>query len=317
MSLLFSKNKPRRKRNMRVSLADAALALTASSETVKNPNQDDPFESYNRTMDKINYNVDHAVVLPVTNMYKALTPQPAQTCVSNIFNNLGDLWSAVNSFFQGRPHDFFNSLGRVLFNTTMGLGGCIDVASMNGAKPIPNDLGTTLGVWGVPSGPYLVLPGLGPRTVRDGVARVGGFASGLPPTHPSMEIGRVRVRNSIWRRYLVRMRAGLTHADERADELALARYSSLPDAYLQRRKPLIRSKKAPVGSDAHEDLPTYEDIYEEAADDLPTYDDPDDELPQYEDPDDELPDYEDPDDDLPVYEDPEDDHPDNDEPQTQ
>lgn len=317
MSLLFSKNKPRLKRTMRVSLAAAALALTAGCATVKNPNPDDPFESYNRTMDKINYNVDHAVVLPVTNMYKALTPQPAQTCVSNIFNNLGDLWSAVNSFFQGRPHDFFNSLGRVLFNTTMGLGGCIDVASMNGAKPIPNDLGTTLGVWGVPSGPYLVLPGVGPSTVRDGVARVGGFATGFSPTYPIMEIDRVRVRNSILGLYLVDMRAGLTDAEELVDDLALDRYSFIRDAYLQRRKALIRSKKAPVGSDAHEDLPTYEDIYEEAADDLPTYDDPDDELPQYEDPDDELPDYEDPDDDLPVYEDPEDDHPDNDDPQTQ
>ncbi|HLR30592.1 MAG TPA: VacJ family lipoprotein [Paenalcaligenes sp.] len=306
MSLRFSKNNPRIKKTMRFCLAAAALALSAGCATVKNPNPDDPFESYNRTMDKINYNVDHALVLPVTNMYKALTPQPAQTCVSNIFNNLGDLWSAVNSFFQGRPHDFFNSLGRVLFNTTMGLGGCIDVASMNDAKPIPNDLGTTLGVWGVPSGPYLVIPGLGPSTVRDGVARVGGFATGFSPTYPIMEIDRVRVRNSILGLYLVDMRAGLTDAEDLVDDLALDRYSFIRDAYLQRRKALLRSKKAPVGSDAHEDLPTYENIYEEAADDLPTYDDPDDDLPQ----------YEDPDDDLPVYEDPEDNTQDNDDPET-
>src|SRR5690625_3561614 len=272
MSLLFSKNKPRLKRTMRVSLAAAALALTAGCATVKNPNPDDPFESYNRTMDKINYNVDHAVVLPVTNMYKALTPQPAQTCVSNIFNNLGDLWSAVNSFFQGRPHDFFNSLGRVLFNSTMGLGGCIDVASKNGAKRIPNDLGTTLGVWGVPSGPYMVLPILGPSTIRDGTAMVGGFATGLSPTYPIMEIRNVPVRNSILAAYMIDFRAGLTDAEDLVDNIALDRYSFIRDAYLQRRESLIRSKKAPIGGDGYDDLPDYEDY----DDDLPDYDEPED-----------------------------------------
>lgn len=274
---------PRFKQTLRYTLVSAALATAAGCATVKHPNPEDPFESYNRTMDKINYNVDHALVLPVTNMYKALTPQPAQTCISNVFNNLGDLWSAVNSFFQGRPHDFFNSLGRVLFNTTMGLGGCIDVASMNGAKPIPNDLGVTLGVWGVPSGPYLVLPGFGPSTVRDGVARVGGFATGFSSTYPIMEIRNVPVRNSILGAYLIDMRAGLTDAEDLVDELALDRYSFIRDAYLQRRKALIRSKKAPIDGDYTVDVPTYEDFYDEA-DDLPTYEDPEDDLPVYEDP---------------------------------
>lgn len=274
MSVQNSNNKPRIKKTMRFGLATAALLLGAGCATVPHPDPNDPLERYNRTMDSINYHVDHAVVLPVTNMYKALTPQPAQTCVSNIFNNLGDLWSAVNSFFQGRPHDFFNSLGRVLFNTTMGLGGCIDVASKNGAKSIPNDLGTTLGVWGVPAGPYVVLPGLGPSTVRDGVARVGGFATGFSSTYPIMEINRVPVRNSILAFYLLDMRAGLTDAEDLVDDLALDRYSFIRDAYLQRREALVRSKKAPVGSDIYTDLPTYEDFYQEATDDLPVYEDP-------------------------------------------
>src|SRR3546814_5487332 len=91
---------------------------------------------------------------------------------SDVFSSdlLGDAWSAINSFLQGRGHDFFNTLGRVLFNSTMGLGGCIDVASMNGAKRIPNDFGVTLGVWGFDSGPYVVLPFLGSSSVRDGTA---------------------------------------------------------------------------------------------------------------------------------------------------
>src|SRR5690625_6209178 len=215
---------------LRLSLAAVAVTLTAGCATVSHPNPDDPFESYNRTMDKINYNVDHALILPVTNMYRALTPEPAQNCIRTIFHNLGDVWSAVNSFFQGRPHDFANSLGRVLFNTTMGLGGCIDVASMNGSKHIPNDFGTTLGVWGVPAGPYLVLPGVGPSTVRDAVARVGGFATGFSPTYPIMETDRARVRNSILGLYLIDMRAGLTDAGGLVDDLALDRYSFIREA---------------------------------------------------------------------------------------
>jgi len=294
MSLQPSNNNLRIKRTVRYGLTCAAVALTAGCATVNNPNPDDPFESYNRTMDKINYNVDRALVLPVTNMYKTLTPKPAQTCVSNIFNNFGDLWSGINSFFQGRPHDFFNSLGRVLFNTTMGLGGCIDVASMNGAKPIPNDLGTTLGVWGVPSGPYFIIPGLGPSTIRDGAARVGGFATGFSATYPITSIKNVPVRNSILGLYLVDMRAGLTDAEDLVDDLALDRYSFIRDAYLQRREALVRSKKAPFGSDDYGELPTYEDFYDEA-EGLPVYDDPD-----------TLPDYDDPNDELPVYDDPKD-----------
>lgn len=258
----------------RFTLAASLIALTTGCATVNHPNPDDPLESYNRTMDKINYNVDHALILPVTNMYKALTPQPAQTCIGNIFNNLGDLWAAVNSFFQGRPHDFFNGLGRVLFNSTMGLGGCIDVASKNGSKRIPNDLGTTLGVWGVPSGPYVVLPLLGPSTVRDGTAMVGGFATGLSSTYPIMEIRNVPVRNSILAAYLLDFRASLTDAEDLVDNIALDRYSFIRDAYLQRRESLIRSKKTPIDGDGYDELPDYED-YE---DDLPDYDDPEDGL---------------------------------------
>jgi len=272
MSSHVPAKKKRARNRLRLTLAASALALTTGCATVNHPNPDDPLESYNRTMDKINYNVDHALILPVTNMYKALTPQPAQTCIGNIFNNLGDLWAAVNSFFQGRPHDFFNGLGRVLFNSTMGLGGCIDVASKNGAKRIPNDLGTTLGVWGVPSGPYVVLPILGPSTIRDGTAMVGGFATGLSPTYPIMEIRNVPVRNSILAAYMIDFRAGLTDAEDLVDNIALDRYSFIRDAYLQRRESLIRSKKAPIGGDGYDDLPDYEDY----DDDLPDYDDPED-----------------------------------------
>src|SRR5690625_6638397 len=120
MSSQYLSKKKRASNRLILTLSASALALNTGCATVNHPNPDDPLESYNRTIDKINYNVDHALILPVTNMYKALTPQAAQTCIGNIFNNLGDLWGAVNSFFQGRPNDFFNGIGRVLFDSTMG-----------------------------------------------------------------------------------------------------------------------------------------------------------------------------------------------------
>src|SRR5699024_8075664 len=129
MSTLSTTSPTHSHRLTRLGLGSATLALLAGCATVSQPNPDDPLESYNRTMYKINYNVDQALVKPIANTYKTLTPKPARTCVSNVFNNLGDAWSAVNSFLQGRPHDFFNTFGRVLFNSTMGLGGCFDVAS--------------------------------------------------------------------------------------------------------------------------------------------------------------------------------------------
>src|SRR5690606_40236188 len=97
-----------------------------------NPTPEDPWESYNRSMFQFNEAVDKALFKPIARGYRDLTPEPARTCIHNIFANMADLWASVNSFLQGRGHDGVNMLGRVLFNTTIVLGGCIDVASKNG-----------------------------------------------------------------------------------------------------------------------------------------------------------------------------------------
>ena len=125
------------------------------------------------------------VFKPVAQAYTYVTPQPVRSCVHNIFSNVGDLWSGANSMLQGRGHDFVNTLGRFLFNTTMGVGGCFDVASANGARKIPNDFGTTLGVWGIGQGPYLVLPFFGSSTIRDGVGWPATSTVARPPTPAS------------------------------------------------------------------------------------------------------------------------------------
>ncbi len=258
------------RRVLRLTCLLGATALATGCATVSTPNPDDPWESYNRGMFKVNDTVDRALLKPIAIGYDQLMPDPAQTCVRNVFNNLGDVWSAANSFLQARGHDFFNTLGRVLFNTTMGLGGCIDVASMNGAKRIPNDLGVTLGVWGLNAGPYVVLPFLGPSTVRDGTGTAVSFVTDISNTTAILAIGNVPVRNSILGLQVVDARANLLDADDLVNEIALDRYSFIRDAYLQRRKAMVDGRRNGISAPDYSDdkLPDYSD------DDLPDYSDP-------------------------------------------
>jgi len=253
-------------RLLRLGCLLGATALAAGCATVSNPNPQDPWESYNRSMFTFNDTVDRAFLKPIATGYDQLMPDVAQNCIHNIFGNVGDAWSAINSFLQGRGHDFFNTLGRVLFNSTMGLGGCIDVASMNGAKRIPNDFGVTLGVWGFDSGPYVVLPFLGSSSVRDGTATLGTFAAGVSPVTPVFEIDNVPLRNSLIGLYIVDTRANLLDADKLVNEVALDRYSFIRDAYMQRRKAMVDSRRQGVSVPDYsdEDLPDYSDPEEES-----------------------------------------------------
>lgn len=251
-------------RYARAGLALASGALLAGCASVPEPAPNDPWESYNRGMYTFNDTVDRAVLRPIAVGYDTITPQPVQSCVRNIFNNVSDIWSAFNSFIQGRGHDFANTLGRVLFNSTMGLGGCIDVASMNGARRIPNDFGVTLGVWGVNAGPYVVLPFLGPSTVRDGVGTAVSFVAPASPTAFVFEMDDIPVRNSLLGLYIISTRANLLDADKLVDQIALDKYSFIRDAYLQRRNTLVQSRRgggtAPGESDQAGDngtLPDY------------------------------------------------------------
>jgi len=252
---------PAPRRLARVTVLAAAL-LAAGCASVEHPNPRDPLESYNRGMFAFNDAVDGALLKPVAYAYRDLTPKPVRSCIHNVFGNVGDVWSALNSLLQGRGHDFANTLGRVMFNTTMGLGGCIDVATMNGAYKIPNDLGTTLGVWGIGSGPYIVLPFMGSSTLRDGTATLGSVAAGVSPLTPVFEIDNIPVRNTILGLYVVDLRESLLDADEIVNRTALDRYSFIRDAYLQRRDAMVNQRTSDSGA-----LPDYSD------DDLPDYSD--------------------------------------------
>lgn len=244
----------------RIATVAAAGALMAGCAAPQHPDPRDPWEGFNRGVYKFNDTVDRAVFKPVAQAYTFVTPQPVRSCVHNIFSNVGDLWSGTNSFLQGRGHDFVNTLGRFLFNTTMGVGGCFDVASANGARKIPNDFGTTLGVWGLGQGPYLVLPFFGSSSVRDGVGLIGDWQGRQYGYMGVSAIDNVPLRNSLWGLEVVDTRASLLSATDTIDRVALDPYSFIRDAYLQRRAAMVNGQRV----DDESSLPNYEDDEGEA-----------------------------------------------------
>lgn len=250
---------PRTLRNALCALALVGLSGCAT-QNLGPPHPDDPLEASNRAVYEFNDTVDKYVLKPVAEAYRFVMPQPIRTCINNIFSNLGDVWSGVNSVLQGRQVDALNTMGRVLLNTTMGLGGCIDIASETGAKRIPNDFGVTLGVWGVGSGPYLVLPLLGPSSARDGVGQLAGFYVGQVEFVGL--IPNVNLRNSVYGLQVVQRREVLLDATDMVDKTALDPYSFVRDAFLQRNRAQVAGDTA-----AAQNLPEYEDFEAAAVDD--------------------------------------------------
>lgn len=215
-------------------LAGALLcaALLAGCATGPQANPADPFEGYNRGMSSFNDGLDRAVFKPVATGYKAVTPDPVRTGVGNFFNNLGDLWSSVNNLLQLRGEAALDSFVRFNVNTLFGIGGLFDVASEARIRRHKTDFGLTLATWGVPSGPYLVLPVLGPSTVRDTAALPVDWW-GDPVTRSS----DIPLRNSMYALRLVDRRAQLLGAESVLESAALDKYSFTRDAYLQLRTP--------------------------------------------------------------------------------
>ena len=206
------------------------LALQACA-TVAQPDARDPMESFNRTVFGFNEVVDKAVLKPVATGYKAVTPDWMRKGVGNFFNNLQDMWSAVNNGLQGRGQEFSDSVGRVMVNSSIGLLGLIDVASDLNIERHTADFGLTLGRWGVPPGPYVVLPILGPYTLRE-VAAFAVDARGMPVYN----IGDQDTRTWLPIVDVVDLRAKYLSAGDVLEGAALDPYSFRRDAYFQRQR---------------------------------------------------------------------------------
>jgi phospholipid-binding lipoprotein MlaA len=214
----------------RIVLLTLLLALQGCA-TVAQPNARDPLESFNRTIFGFNDVVDKAVVKPVATGYRAVTPNWLRKGVGNFFNNLEDVWSAVNNGLQGRGAEFSDSVGRVMVNSTIGLLGVLDVASDLNIERHTADFGLTLGRWGVPPGPYVVLPFLGPRTLRE-VAGMPIDSRGMPVYN----IGDQETRTLLPIVSVVDLRAKYLNAGDVLEGAALDAYSFRRDAYFQRQR---------------------------------------------------------------------------------
>ena len=214
----------------RAALVVAALLLSACA-TGPNANPRDPLEPFNRSMYGLNDAVDRAVIKPVATAYRDVLPSPVRTGVSNFFNNLQDLWSFVNNTLQLKGEGAGNSIVRFGVNTVFGLGGLIDIATEMRIERHTEDFGQTLGRWGVGAGPYVVLPLLGPSTVRDTAALPVDMKGNVVS-----QVDHVPTRNSATVLNLVDRRSQLLDASQMLDEVALDPYSFTRDAYLQRRR---------------------------------------------------------------------------------
>lgn len=200
----------------------------------------DPLEGFNRAMFGFNEGVDNAILRPVASGYKAVVPEPARDCVGNVFSNINDIFVSVNSLLQGKVGDAVSDACRVVVNTTVGLLGCFDVASKVGLEKHNRDFGQTFGKWGIGSGPYLVLPFLGPSSVRDGAGML--IYSYLDPVWAD----HVPTRNVAYSLRAVNRRSELLDASNVLEEAALDKYSFVRDAYLQRRRGMVEEESKDV-----------------------------------------------------------------------
>lgn len=218
-----------------VAVAIVGVGCTTIRESRGGPGQRlDPWENWNRKVFNFNEGVDRAVLKPVATTYVDVVPQPVRRSVGNFFGNFADAWSAINNMLQGKIQLGFEDATRVGANTLFGLFGILDVASEMGLEHHNEDFGQTLGHYGVGAGAYVVLPILGPSTVRDTAAlpinRLASPPAFFSGANTQIELTLLQIVNT---------RAGLLGATRVIDEISLDKYTFVRDAYLQRRRSLI------------------------------------------------------------------------------
>ena len=227
-------------------LAAASLGACATTGNRADLDPRDPHEGFNRGVWSFNQAADKAVIKPVTTVYRTITPVPARRGITAILRNLSEPFSAVNALLQGKPNRAFNSIGRFVINTTIGVGGLADHATDLGLPPTREDFGQTLHHWGAKNSPYLVLPLLGPSTIRDGVGTAVQFVADPAQIITQDVIGM----NGTERAALtgVRIIDGRSQAiDSGYDgvlETSADPYAAARSTYFQRREQQLRDEEA-------------------------------------------------------------------------
>jgi phospholipid-binding lipoprotein MlaA len=225
--------------------------ICSGCATVNGPTDPrDPLESYNRAAYAFNDGFDRYLLKPVAIGYETITPDPVMTAVSNFFSNLDDIIVIFNDILQLKPAQFASDTGRFLINSTLGLAGLIDWASDMNMPKHNEDFGQTLGYWGVPEGPYLVIPFWGSSSIRDGAGLLVDSAQ-FDPIWQEIENGyplQRRDKSVSWTTTAVKaveVRASLLKAENILNEAALDRYVFIRELYFQRRKNLVHDGNPP------------------------------------------------------------------------
>jgi len=231
-------------------LVVALLGGCASLPPGSTRSASDPFERFNRSVYAFNDTLDTYALKPAAQGYRKVVPELVRTGVDNVFGNFSDAWSTVNHLLQGKLATGMRMGMRVLTNTTIGLGGLLDPASEMGMDKESEDFGQTLGRWGVPPGPYLVLPVFGPSDLRDAVALpLDRYVS------PALVVPTTAEKVGVTVLGAVATRASLLDASQMLDDIALDRYSFLRDAYIARRRSLVYDGNPPDEPDPPDAAP--------------------------------------------------------------
>lgn len=216
------------------------FSVSACSHSKNSPI--DPYENINRKIFAFNEGLDHLALKPAAQAYQLVTPDFAEKGIKNFIGNLDDVGNAINNLLQFKLNDAVNDTERVIFNSTFGFLGFVDVASSAGLEKHNEDFGQTLAKWGVDSGPYLMLPFFGPSSIRDAAGKftVDRYTD---PTHYSED----SIQHTMTK--VVIKRADLLAEEAVFSDISNDKYSALRDAWLQRQKSLIRDGQIDVKAD--------------------------------------------------------------------
>ena len=238
-----------------VLLAAALLTGCAGTRTVDGEVNPDPYEDTNRSFYALNDYLDRNIMIPVAENYVKVTPEPLRDGITNFFDNLEYLNVILHSFLQGKLGQGFSDLTRFVVNSTIGLGGLIDVATDMGLEEHEEDLGQTLAVWGLDQGAYLYIPFLGPYTARNSPDLASSYFTNPFSYISTLFLLPVSALN------LINERANLLDASEFVDEASIDPYSFIREAYLQQRRYLIHDGDPPSEG--------YDDIFDMGLEDEP------------------------------------------------
>ena len=231
------------RRSASLALLAGVLALQGCA-TVKTADVRDPWESMNRSVYQFNDVVDNVAIKPAAQLYVKVLPSFVRTGVGNFFGNLGDVWSMANSALQLKGQATVETFMRINVNTFFGLGGLLDVATEMRLEKRKEDFGQTLGYWGVKPGPYVVLPLLGPSTLRDTLA--------LPldmQGDASRQFSDEATRNALTVTRVLDIRSGLLQTVDVVKAASLDPYTFVRDGFLQKRRNDIYDGNPPSNFD--------------------------------------------------------------------